>query len=163
MKKNHHERGTINNELVWLLSGKRILVGDINKPQQNKYKTNNSCIPYITAQSVQVVVYTITDVLPSAHKIINQILVTDFSFPSLTSPHHPPSVSTHILYDEWLVCYLKGYLLNIKFIRKVTLSLGLLSHSTPSFSGIRIVRKFYWIWVWIVETQHLMHKVGVQL
>jgi hypothetical protein len=82
---------------------------------------------------------------------------------SITSPHHPPSVSTHILYDEWLVCHLKGYLLDIKFIRKVTLSLGLLSHSTPSFSGIRVVRKFYWIWVWNVDTQHLMHKVRVKL
>jgi len=55
---------------------------------------------------------------------------------SITSPHTPPSVSTHIFNDEWLVCYLKGYLLDIKFIREVTLSLGLLSHSNPSFIGI---------------------------
>jgi hypothetical protein len=40
-----------------------------------------------------------------------------------------------------------------------TLSLGLLSPSIPSFSGICKVRKFYWISVWIAETQHLMHKV----
>ncbi len=33
--------------------------------------------------------------------------------------------------------------LHIKEIRKVTLSLGLLSTPNPSFSGIRKVRKFY--------------------
>ncbi len=38
-KKSSSWENTINNELVWLLSGKRILVGDINKPQHNKYKT----------------------------------------------------------------------------------------------------------------------------
>jgi len=62
--------------------------------------------------------------------------------------HIPPSgddqnLSIHILFDKWLVCYLKIYLLNINFIHKVILSLGLLSHSNPSFRGIRIVRKFY--------------------
>jgi hypothetical protein len=87
-EKNKNEKkssweSTINNELVWLLSGKRIFVRDINKPQHNKYKSNNNCIPYIAAQSVPVVVYTITDVLPSAQKIINWIFVINFSFSSL--------------------------------------------------------------------------------
>jgi hypothetical protein len=160
----------INNELVWLLSGRRILVGDINKPQHNKYKTNNNCIPYITAQWVGVVVYTITDVLPSAQKkyqlnTCDQFLFS-ITFHKFNTSHHN-GMTTDICVSMFCmisdVCHLKNYLLNMNFIRKVILSLGLLSHSNPSFSGIRIVRKFYWIWVWNVETQHLMHKVRVQL
>jgi hypothetical protein len=116
MKKNHHERGTINNELVWLLSGKRILVGDINKPQHNKYKTNNNCIPYITAQSVPVVVYTITDVLPSAQQIINWIFVINFSFSSLfhifDTSHH--RVTTEICLS--IFCLISGLCATWKFI-----------------------------------------------
>ncbi len=30
---------------------------------------------------------------------------------------------------------------------------------SPSLSEVRKVRKFYWIWAWNAETQHLMHKV----
>jgi hypothetical protein len=43
---------------------------------------------------------------------------------------------------------------------KVTLSLGLLL--TPLFRSLsevrKVIRKFYSIWVWNDETQHLMHK-----
>ncbi len=145
-------------------------MGDINKPQHNRYKTNNNCIPYITAQSVAVVVYTITDVLPSAQKNYQLNTCDQFLF-SITFSHirHIPpewddnwNLTIHILYEKWCVLP-KEYLLNINLIRKVILSLGLLSHSNPSFSGIRIVRKFYWIWVWNIETQHLMYNVRVQL
>ncbi len=99
----------INNELVWLLSGRRILVGDINKPQHNKYKTNNNCIPYITAQWVGVVVYTITDVLPSAQKNYQLNTCDQFlfciTFHKFNTSHHKWDdnwyLCIHVLYDKW--------------------------------------------------------------
>jgi hypothetical protein len=42
-----------------------------------------------------------------------------------------------------------------------TLSLGLLSQPNPSSSGIRKVRKFYWISVWNGETQYEMLNLGI--
>ncbi len=37
--------------------------------------------------------------------------------------------------------------------------MSLLSPLIPSLSEVRKIRKFYSIWVWNAETQHLMHKV----
>ncbi len=43
--------------------------------------------------------------------------------------------------------------------KKLSVKSSSLSPLVTSFNGIRKVRKFYKIWVWNAETQHLMHKV----
>jgi len=50
-------------------------------------------------------------------------------------------------------------LTNIFWLLELSVKSPSVSPPIPSFSGICKVKKFDWIWVWNVETQHLMHKV----